>query len=83
MSKQIKHNPYSTTLARALKAVSELSHPDYVLVPLSATAEMCEAGCSCCPALTPQEAGQVYATMVAAWNAVSSRTWDPDSCNGP
>lgn len=74
--KEIKQNPYSENLARALRAVSELSNPDYLLAPVAPTPDMKEAGAAALN-ITPEQAGKVYAEMIAAWADAHLARWDP------
>lgn len=74
--KEIKRNPYSENLARALQAVSELSNPDYLLAPVAPTPDMKEAGAAVLN-ITPEQAERVYVEMIAVWANAHLSLWEP------
>ncbi len=75
MTKNIKNNPYSDNLARALRAVAELSTPDYILAPLDPTPDMQHAG-AVEGNVTPEQAAHIYRRMIATWADVGAAVWN-------
>ena len=64
----IKTNPYSEALSSALQAVSGISSPDYILVPIEPSAEMLLAGVGS-GAQTMEQAHAIYTSMLLEWAA--------------
>lgn len=73
-AKQIKHNPYSDALASALKAVSEIKNPDFMLLPIEPMPDMCKEGARI-GNISEECAGQVYFAMVSAWARANVSEW--------
>lgn len=62
----IKTNPYSDSLADALRAVSEIENPNFTLVPVDPTDEMLDAAREGTD-LSREKAREMYMSMMLAW----------------
>ncbi len=62
----IKTNPYSDSLADALRAVSEIENPNFALVPVDPTDEMLDAAREGTD-LSREKAREMYMSMMLAW----------------
>ncbi len=68
----IKKNPYSDKLKEALQAVADISHPDYLTLPVEPTPEMLVAAGET-TGLTPEQLRAAYHAMVLAWSDESGK----------
>jgi len=64
----IKKNYYSEALSSALEAVSAITSPDYVLMPVDPSRDMMLAGARAA-GITLEQAREAYASMMLEWAA--------------
>jgi hypothetical protein len=62
----VKKNMYSESLSAALEAVGDISHPDYMSLPLEPTPAMLVAA-GLTTGMTPEQLRQAYQALVEAW----------------
>ncbi len=63
----VKNNHYSESLSAALEAVRDISHPDYLTLPLEPTPAMLVAAGQT-TGLTPEQLREAYRALIEAWN---------------